>query len=84
MTEAGQNSLPSFINFDKIANEYTLAPTKRTKIGIFIIQIDVIDIMNSMNTYKFKIQVLENNLFNKNKIKDKTINTEPSSKFKRY
>ena len=49
-----------------------------------MIQVDVIDIMNYMNTYKFKIQVLENNLFNKDRIKDKIIEAGPSSKFKRY
>ena len=35
--EVGQKSLPSFITFNPISKEYILAPTKKTKIGIFII-----------------------------------------------
>jgi hypothetical protein len=37
MAEAGQKSLPSFITFNPITKEINLAPTKKTKIGIFMI-----------------------------------------------
>ena len=65
MSEVGQKSLPSFITFNPITKEYILEPTKKTKIGIFLIQVDVSDSMNYFNTYKFKIQVMANNFLNK-------------------
>jgi hypothetical protein len=57
--------LPSFLTFNPITKEITLAPTKKTKIGIFMIQVDVYDSMNYFKTYKFLIQVLENTFLNK-------------------
>jgi hypothetical protein len=65
MAEAGQKSLPSFITFNPITKEIMLAPTKKTKIGITMIQVDVYDSMNYFETYKFLIQVLENTFANK-------------------
>ena len=62
-----------------------LAPTKKTKIGIIMIQVDVYDSMNYFKTYKFLIQVLENTFANKDlknnnegKIRQQIMQKKPS------
>ena len=37
MFEFGQKTLPSFITFNPSTKEFTFAPTKKTKLGLFII-----------------------------------------------
>jgi hypothetical protein len=37
MSDARQKPLPSFITFNPVTNEYSLAPTKKTKLAIYII-----------------------------------------------
>jgi hypothetical protein len=37
MAEVGQKSLPSFITLNAITKEFILAPTKKTKLAIFMI-----------------------------------------------
>ena len=64
-SEVGQKALPSFITFNPISKEYVIAPTKKTKIGIFVISVEVYDSMDYVSKYKFKIQVLTNNFLNK-------------------
>jgi len=62
-----------------------LAPTKKTKIEIFMIHVDVYDSMNYVKTYKFLIQVLENTFANKDlknnnegKIRQQIMQKKPS------
>ena len=57
--------MPSFITFNPITKECILAPTKKTKIGKFMIEVDVYDSMNYFNTYNFRISVVENTFLNK-------------------
>ena len=49
--------------------QYILSPTKNTPVGHYAIQVDLSDTMKASSTFTFVIEILENNLKNKELLK---------------